>query len=394
MWSAQSLAISDLRIQVLYDFDYESNRLMLVQCLCLMTYWHDTADGQKDIWHWIGVAVSMGHTIDLQRDPEGRGFSPAECRLRKRVYWSCFIRDRLIALATRKPTKIWEEDSDVPMLEESDFEIKVLPESNTVISQDCAVMRDTEVQRQLALMCIAKAKLCQSIGHIMKAQYAPSIDELNKRQSTLSNTLLLPYAPLNDLNSREVLNAELERWKDTLPEECEYRILTDEDTQPENKSLAVHRTLLHMMYHAALFALHRPWAALQDPTDPTLQEIKEESTEGVRTAAMSITGISYGLHEYNLGKLLPAVSVILLVPAAVSHIDRLNCPEQDVKDRAAKAFYDCIQVLNALRETFYGADYASVLLGTTLVKKKVDTSGVSDKEIAEFIRQMAATTIT
>lgn len=148
------------------------------------------------------------------------------------------------------------------------------------------------------------------------------------------------------------------------------------------------------MYHAALFALHRPWAALQDPEDTTLQEIKEESIAGVRTAAMSITGISYGLHEYNLGKLLPAVSVILLVPAAVNHIDRLNCPEQDVKDRAAKAFYDCIQVLNALRETFYGADYASVLLGTTLVKKKVDTSGVSDKEIAEFIRQMAATTIT
>ena len=30
-----------------------------------MTYWHDSADDQKDIWHWITVAVALAQTIGL-----------------------------------------------------------------------------------------------------------------------------------------------------------------------------------------------------------------------------------------------------------------------------------------------------------------------------------------
>lgn len=47
----------------------------------------------------------------------------------------------------------------------------------------------------------------------------------------------------------------------------------------------------------------------------------------LQKAVMSITRISSGLHKYDLDKLLLAVSVVLSVPAAASHIDRLNCLE-------------------------------------------------------------------
>ena len=35
-----------------------------------MTYWHDSADDQKDIWHWITVAVALAQTIGLNQDPD------------------------------------------------------------------------------------------------------------------------------------------------------------------------------------------------------------------------------------------------------------------------------------------------------------------------------------
>ena len=35
-----------------------------------MTYWYETPDDQKDTWHWMGVAISLAHTIGLHRNPE------------------------------------------------------------------------------------------------------------------------------------------------------------------------------------------------------------------------------------------------------------------------------------------------------------------------------------
>ena len=62
------------------------------------------------------------------------------------------MRDRLVALGMRRPTRVKDEDYDVPMLTENDFEIAVLSESNTIISQDCSLIRDIDAQRELARM--------------------------------------------------------------------------------------------------------------------------------------------------------------------------------------------------------------------------------------------------
>ena len=37
-----------LKARALYDFDYESDRVAIVQALLLMTYWYETPDDQKD----------------------------------------------------------------------------------------------------------------------------------------------------------------------------------------------------------------------------------------------------------------------------------------------------------------------------------------------------------
>ena len=91
-------------MQVLYDFDYEVDRVSLVQSLLLMTYWYETPDDQKDTWHWMGVAITLAHTIGLHRNPEKSNMEPSKKKLWKRVWWSCFMRDRLVALGMRRPT--------------------------------------------------------------------------------------------------------------------------------------------------------------------------------------------------------------------------------------------------------------------------------------------------
>jgi hypothetical protein len=185
----------------------------LVQALLLMTYWYETPDDQKDTWHWMGVAISLAQTIGLHRNPEKSNMEPQKKKLWKRIWWSCFMRDRLVALGMRRPTRVKDEDYDVPMLTEDDFEVQPLSENITIIPMDCTLVRDVEAQRQLAQMCIAKAKLCLCISHVLSAQYSVLVkcqgmqgQEGNTRSSVMSG---LPNFPL-------LANTQMIWWKVTV----------------------------------------------------------------------------------------------------------------------------------------------------------------------------------
>ena len=84
----------------------------------------------------MGIAISAAHSIDLHKNPETMDIPLATKKLRKRVWWSCFIRDRLIALGARKPSRISENESYVPMLVETDFDIRAVTPDVTDVAKD------------------------------------------------------------------------------------------------------------------------------------------------------------------------------------------------------------------------------------------------------------------
>jgi hypothetical protein len=55
-----------------------------------------------------------------------------------------------VALEMRRLTRVKDNDYDVPMLIEDDFEIKLVSENITIIPANYTLVRDVEVQRQLA----------------------------------------------------------------------------------------------------------------------------------------------------------------------------------------------------------------------------------------------------
>ncbi|EEY17984.1 cutinase transcription factor 1 beta [Verticillium alfalfae VaMs.102] len=201
------------KTRLLYDFDYESDRLVLVQALLLMTYWYETPDDQKDTWHWMGVAISLAHTIGLHRNPATTSMPLRKQKLWKRIWWSCFMRDRLVALGMRRPTRIKDEDYDVPMLTENDFEIELLAEENHAVPAECTLVRDIAMQQELASMCVAKAKLCICISHMLKAQYSVLIRDKMRPDNTVNSTMMLfPNKKLDNFESVTSVDLELMAW--------------------------------------------------------------------------------------------------------------------------------------------------------------------------------------
>lgn len=300
-------------VQLLYDFDHEQDRMVLVQALLLMTYWYETPDDQKDTWHWMGVAISLSHTIGLHRNPEKSTMDPRRQKLWKRIWWSCFMRDRLVALGMRRPTRIKDEDCDVPMLTLDDFSIDSVLEGEDGLMWTYEERRQREKeaarQRELALMCIEKAKLCQCISNVLGVQY--SVLNTNHGSTTADGSprttmMLLPKKLDPGCLEVQRCDEDLEKWIRELPQEVVYRAGSLGGSV--DPVLALHRNLLHMIYNTTVSALHRPQVLPSAPTpwsSSAATEVQEVSRRKVRQAATEITRLAEELIEFNLVRFLP-----------------------------------------------------------------------------------------
>ncbi|KAH7032953.1 fungal-specific transcription factor domain-containing protein [Microdochium trichocladiopsis] len=382
------------KTRLLYDFDYESDRLILVQSLLLMTYWYETPDDQKDTWHWMGVAISLAHTIGLHRNPARTSMPVHKQKLWKRIWWSCFMRDRLVALGMRRPTRIKDEDFDVPMLEVSDFEIATLPDEIEIIGPECCMVRDTAIQQELALMCIAKAKLCLCVSHMLRAQYSVLIRDTTKPENTTNSTMMLfPNKQLNSFEKVNACDAELMAWQQSLPACCQYQPLTPADLQNGRATIAVQRNLLHMVFYTTISALHRPQFLPSSPHQvPQVSiQMQDFSRMRVRDAAMHITRMVAELHSLRLEKFLPTTGVTVILPALIIHLLDMKSPVPQARDAATRGFRKCMRVMEKLRDIYAAADYAVAFLDAALRKAQVETmalaranQGVATHNIADL----------
>ncbi|KAI5865456.1 fungal-specific transcription factor domain-containing protein [Durotheca rogersii] len=363
------------KARLLYDFDYECDRLILVQGLLLMTYWYETPDDQKDTWHWMGVAISLAHTIGLHRNPANTNMAPRKQKLWKRIWWSCFMRDRLIALGMRRPTRIKDEDFDVPMLDEHDFEVEPLADEIQVVGPECPLVRDVVMQQELALMCVAKAKLCLCISHMLKAQYSVLIRDKSRAENTTNSTMMLfPNKQFDNVESVNSCDLELMAWVQSLPACCQYRPLTALDIENGRATIAIQRNLLHMVYYTTISALHRPQFLPSSPMHAprTSAQAQEMSRARVREAASQITLMVAELHQLRLEKYLPTTGVTVILPAMIIHLLEMKNPLPQPRKIAMGGFRQCMKVMEKLRDIYSAADYAVAFLDAALRKAAID----------------------
>ncbi|KAB5515329.1 cutinase transcription factor 1 beta [Coniochaeta sp. 2T2.1] len=387
------------KTRLLHDFDCESDRLVVVQALLLMTYWYETSDDQKDAWHWIGVAISLAYTMGLHRKLGAMSVSTSRQKLGKRIWWSCFMRDRLIALGMRQPSRIHDEDFDVPMLEEGDFEIEVFPEDNNILPLECTVVRDITMQQVLAALCIAKFQLSICIGHMLNSLYSVNMrDRVHPENTTNSTWMLFPNKKIDYMESFLSIDLELVAWADALPQCCRYTPLMPLDVKSGNSTIAVQRTLLHMLYYTIVLTLHRPQLLQPSPihalTTPRI--VQDISRLYVRDATIYITRMASELHHLRLDRFLPITGVTVILPTMMIQLLEMKNPAPQARDLAARGFQQCMCVMEKLREIYVAADDIITFLDAALRKVGIDinelaAAGVTNQHLkfarARFIGQ-------
>lgn len=355
------------KTRLLYDFDYESDRVTLIQVLLLMTFWTETLDDEKDAWHWIGVAVSLAETIGMSHW-SGTARTPMQ-KLWRRIWWVCFVQDQMVVLGLRRSPRIDRKNFKAPPLVESDFDIRLLEVSYSVLPQQCVLTRDTDMQREVAQVYMAKAQLCSSLSRMLELQYSMQPrGAINCGNSTGSFVMLSPR-PSIEGNAAKDLDSELQEWNDHLPLSCQYQIPTKADIENGRVAITLQRALLQLLYNTAIITLHRPWAQSRMDGDGV---DRGYARSRIIEAAANISHIASDLKGVGAERLLPATGVTVLMQAVMTHLlDMKDSLTTKTYQNAVRGFKQCTSVLECLRETYSSADAATEILHAALVAQQI-----------------------
>ncbi|KAJ5166551.1 Cutinase transcription factor [Penicillium canariense] len=379
------------RARLLYDFDYEVDRISLVQSLLLMTYWYETPDDQKDTWHWMGVSLSLAHTIGLHRDPGNSRMDLRRQRMWKRIWWSTYTRDRLIALGMRRPMRVMDDDCDVPMLALDDFEFRTFSPEIVKMIGDSEILQNVSHQRELALMFIEKAKLCLCVSHVLSAQYSVLS---HKFGGTMETTMMLvPKKSTAETFEVRRCDQELEDWLANLPVETQYSPSGGSKLSEASEVLHSHRALLKMVYLTTSSALHRPQVLPAVPYPSVDAELQDLSRNKVRFAAVEITNIAQDLHLLDLTRYYPTTGVTVLLPAVIIHLLDIKSSDPSVRMTSLQRFYQCMRILQRLREIYASADFATSFLEAAIRKAGIQLT-VAPQDVQSSRARSSRTTTT
>lgn len=347
--------------QLLYAFDYEDDRIAIIQSILLMTYYYEKeATLQKDIWHWVGVCYTQAQSIGLHRDPSKSNMTEQTKRLRIRLWWCLYSRDRLIALALRRPTQINEGICNVPLVALTDFDIRPYDDTVGDILLDCSYTGDTYLQRRLAIIFIETVKLCQCLGRVLFAQYTPS-----NCVSGVTKETTITLVP------RQASDAELQRcgqkldaWLGNLPEEAACITPRErKDLKHGDDVLLLHASMLRMIYHATCTALYRPRASSNIADTLTSSKTSTSAAQKkIRDAASEIADTVQRLRNFGLTPYLPTYGLTVMIPAAVAHLTDLKSSNPTVRDESKWNFRLCIEIISDLRDIYPAADYETACL--------------------------------
>lgn len=112
------------KARILFHADWETDRMALIQAVFLMSFWRGGASDVRDVRYWLGVVITLAESHGLHRSSEKvmAGGDPKLARMRRRIWWSIYVRERQAAASLGLPSRIRDEDCDIEALSAKDLE--------------------------------------------------------------------------------------------------------------------------------------------------------------------------------------------------------------------------------------------------------------------------------
>lgn len=300
------------RAKALYDADYERDRMTLVQSMLLMGwYWAGPDDISKNMFYWSQSAISVAQNFGLHRNMENSGLSISEKRLRRRIWWTLFTRDRALAVGLGQSVSINLDDCDVDMITNEDF---IEHDGNSI---DAYPPNPIHVE-----FFIQYVKLCKLIGLV-----ASKYSKLSRHGQDC-----------DDITS---IGTALSQWNQECPVTMRWE-------RPKHHFWS---GILYLHYFSARCLLHR---ASSPRNRKTLQDTKQSygSPDGTVRAANMITSIIEALSDGQQLRHCPPFIVHSLFSAIVIHLHVSNTPSPSISRLAHRRLSTCLGAIKDLAQVW------------------------------------------
>lgn len=276
-----------------------------------MAYWRDFVNTPKRFSYWTEIAWSImqGMVLDSVLNTESDTYTHINHRLFRRMYWSCFMIDRIISLASRVPSTLVCADGIYEKnLELSDFDIAPFSEA-TLLGFDLDLGPDfasVEHQQETAKSHIAAVKLCLHLDN--------AICNPNDLRHLPNQQAIRKYMTLGQELS------DLFTWYNYFT-----RIVCDLGTSSCGRiKLALRQSIPSITFHAAVASLLSQQALLLErtPRQYFVPGQGEELQEKRFIATSTVTATFLRLQNYGFLQYIPPCVMALLLPGTVMHFMR------------------------------------------------------------------------
>ncbi|QGI85730.1 hypothetical protein CEK25_012459 [Fusarium fujikuroi] len=339
-----------IRVRFLYDLDYETDRLALVQSLLLMTLWYKSPEEHRNTWHWLDVAISQAFAMGLHLDPDETTLSHRECILRRKVWWSCYVTDRLVSLNMKRPPRIRDDDFHVTMLLGTDFQPNLpLEDCQVRLNDMCPYVADTKLRSTLVGLFVELACLCQLMDPILRLHRSIQLGENNTLLSCNSEKTKFNGFRLISIQNLSALKQKMTEWIDSTQSICNYEPSTGSEF---TYTTYLQQTALRLTFQAVMLQAHRLTIILSEEHDDYAEA--EEAKSGILDSARQVSNLASEVIEKGLCSFLPPSILGALVNATAVFIKSIR-------------FMQCLEAITIMEEIYEPARMARQTISWALV---------------------------
>ncbi|KAI8977276.1 fungal-specific transcription factor domain-containing protein [Mycotypha africana] len=214
------------RARLLLDLEWDSFRVYTVQSLLLMSSHQNGALKPTRGWLYSGMAIRMSQNLGLHRNCDHWNLTPSEKEERKRVFYCCFVLDRLSSAMHGRSPMIDDRDYDTPYPSEND---------------DDDITRTPRTMENFHHLI----RICERLGDVIRDLYMVR----GRKQ--------LAAMPSADIIVSK-LDKRLNSWLSNLPADLQYH---PPNTRLNEKAPApaLEVCQLHMLFYTTSILTHRPF---------------------------------------------------------------------------------------------------------------------------------------
>ncbi|KAI1747971.1 hypothetical protein F4782DRAFT_543178 [Xylaria castorea] len=207
------------RARLLFHADVEKDGATLIQALFLLSFWRGGPSDARDVRYWLGVAITLAESHGYHRSARFTTNSPHVARMRRKMWWSIYVRERQAAASLGLPSRIRDDDCDNEPLVPSDLTSETYTEPRLISCTSDHVTYATKM-----------VDISRLLGKIIDLHFTPG------RMTGITEEV-------------ENLSLALNNWKQSLPSNMRWE---DDENAP-----SVWKCLLHLAYNHLCILVHR-----------------------------------------------------------------------------------------------------------------------------------------